>query len=591
VAEELAFVRGEEQRPAIELAQTAGVVQECGPDEKVAPQSRVELNRVPAQGRHRDGVLEEPAGIGVMRVRCGRQNTETRAKVGVSDEPAHELVEPRMRDLGGQELEEAVQLLEVSARLGHECRGICLGRLEGAHFELEAVAEPLHAPEDAHGVAFSEALVEEVDVAPDARVDPSTRIDELEREVGAPATRAQALLTGDRVGALDDPVLSELRYRHGPILGPPSAASLARMALVKPFRALRYAAGAAGPLDELVSPPYDVISAALHDELLARNPYNAVRLVRPDDPEEAARLLKAWQADGTLVREAEPAVWLSEEEFTGPNKEHSTRRGLIARVALEPYHRGIVLPHERSFPKPRRGRLRLLRATCTKLSPILLLHEGPGPDVQPSGPPDLEATLDGVTTRLWRLDSAAAEVVRPPLVIADGHHRYEAALRFHEEEGSEETAHVLAALVSASDPGLVILPTHRVAASAPEDLPGRNGLVDLRKALEDFAGLPRDRAGFVLVRREGATVVESGGAALDTALVDELPLEGVRYTANAEEAEAAVASGAAEAAFIVRPPTIEQVKEFARAGELMPQKSTYFYPKLASGLLFSPFDE
>jgi uncharacterized protein (DUF1015 family) len=363
------------------------------------------------------------------------------------------------------------------------------------------------------------------------------------------------------------------------------------MPLVKPFRALRYAAGAAGPLDELVSPPYDVISPELNDELLARSPYNAVRLARPDDPREAARLLKEWQADRILIREEEPAVWLSEEEFAGPESQRSTRRGLVARVALEPYDRGIVLPHERSFPKPRRGRLRLLQATRTKLSPILLLHEGPGPDARPTRPPDLEATLDGVTTRLWRLDPAAAEIVRPPLVIADGHHRYEAALRFHEEDGSEETAHVLAALVSMTDPGLVILPTHRVAASAPADLPGHNGLVDLRTALEDFAGLPRDRAGFVLVRPEGATVVESSGAALDTALVDALPLEGVRYTANAEEAEDAVASGAAEAAFIVRPPTIEQVKEFARAGKLMPQKSTYFYPKLASGLLFSPFDE
>lgn len=363
------------------------------------------------------------------------------------------------------------------------------------------------------------------------------------------------------------------------------------MALVKPFRALRYAAGAAGSLDQLVSPPYDVISPSLHDQLLARSPYNAVRLARPDDPEEAARLLKEWQADGILVREEEPAVWLSEEEFAGADGERSTRRGLVARVALEPYARGIVLPHERSFPKPRRGRLRLLQATRTKLSPILMLHEGPGPDVHPSGPPDLEATLDGVTTRLWRLDRSASEVVRPPLVIADGHHRYEAALRFHEEDGTEETAHVLATLVSASDPGLVILPTHRVAASAPSDLPGSNGLVDLDRALEDFAGLPRDHAGFVLVRAEGATVVESSRAALDTALVDELPLEGVKYTADAEEAEDAVASGAAEAAFIVRAPTIEQVKDFARAGELMPQKSTYFYPKLASGLLFSPFDE
>jgi uncharacterized protein (DUF1015 family) len=360
------------------------------------------------------------------------------------------------------------------------------------------------------------------------------------------------------------------------------------MALVKPFRALRYAEGAAGPLDALVSPPYDVISPELHERLLAASPHNSVRLVRPDDPEEAARLLREWQADGTLVREDEPAVWLLEEEYPSPDGSRCTRRGLVARVALEPYERGVVLPHERSFPKPREGRLRLLRATHAKLSPILLLHDGPSPEASPDGPADLQATLNGVTTRLWRLDPGAASLIRAPLVIADGHHRYEAALRFHEEEGSEETAHVLAALVSTSDPGLAILPTHRIASGAP---PSADGAQEVNEALRALAALPRDRAGFVLIRPEGATLVESDAAALDTALVDELGLEGVRYTADAEEAQRAVATGAAGAAFIVRPPTIQQVEAFARAGERMPQKSTYFYPKLAAGLLFSPFDE
>src|SRR5439155_1105746 len=182
----------------------------------------------------------------------------------------------------------------------------------------------------------------------------------------------------------------------------------------------------------------------------------------------------------------------------------------------------------------------------------------------------LEATLAGVTTRLWRLDPDAAEGIRAPLVIADGHHRYEAALRFHEEDGSEETAHVLAALVSTSDPGLTILPTHRIAASAP---PALDGAKDVDEALREFAAAPRSTAGFVMIRREGATLVQSPAALLDTALVDELELEGVRFTANVEEAERAVVSGAAEAAFIVRPPTIEQVEAFARAGERMPPKS------------------
>jgi uncharacterized protein (DUF1015 family) len=362
------------------------------------------------------------------------------------------------------------------------------------------------------------------------------------------------------------------------------------MPLVKPFRALRYAAGDEGPLDALVSPPYDVISPALHERLLAASPYNAVRLIRPDDPKEAARLLAEWQTEGILIREEEPAVWLLEEDFLGSDDLAKTRRSLVARAVLEPYERGVVLPHERSFPKPRRGRLRLLEATRTKLSPILLLHDGSGPPRPPARPPDLEATLAGVTSRLWRLDANAAARIEPPLVIADGHHRYEAALRFHEEDGSEETAHVLAALVSTSDPGLTIFPTHRVADSARIRIQ-TDGSKDVAEALEELAALPRARAGFVMIGPAGATVVESAGAWLDTELVDDLDLEGVRYTADAEEAERAVAAGEAAAAFIVRPPTIEQVEAFARAGERMPEKSTYFFPKLAGGLLFSPFDE
>src|SRR5919109_4016065 len=272
------------------------------------------------------------------------------------------------------------------------------------------------------------------------------------------------------------------------------------MPLVKPFRALRYGE-AAGSLDALVAPPYDVISPEDHERLLAASRYNAVRLVRTDEPDEAARLLEEWRAAGILMREDETAVWLLEEDFEGPDDLRRTRRSLVARAALEPYERRIVLPHERSFPKPREGRLRLLRATRTKLSPILLLHDGPEPPPAPERPPDLEATLADVTSRLWRLDPAVAEEIRPPLVIADGHHRYEAALRFHEEDGSEETAHVLAAFASTRDPSLTIFPTHRVSSSAPAAV---NGTKEVAEALAALAALPLGQAGYVLVRPEGA---------------------------------------------------------------------------------------
>jgi uncharacterized protein (DUF1015 family) len=366
------------------------------------------------------------------------------------------------------------------------------------------------------------------------------------------------------------------------------------MALVKPFRALRYAVGAAGPLDDLVSPPYDVVSAELQARLLAESPYNAIRLVRPEDPEEAARLLEEWKRDGILVREDEPAVWLLEEDFVGPDGVARTRRSLVARTALEPYERGVVLPHERSFPKPRRGRLRLLEATRTKLSPILQLHDGPGPLAAPDRVPDLEATLDGVKSRLWRLPPDSAAGIDPPLVIADGHHRYEAALAFHQEDGMEETAHVLAALVSATDPGLTIFPTHRVSSTPAPDLDGSFELIPVAgvaDALETLDELPRDRAAFALLRQDGAVVARAEEAGLDTAVVDRFALQGVRFTPSAEEAARAVATGDAGSAFLVRAPTVEQVEALARAGERMPEKSTYFYPKLAAGLLFAPFDE
>jgi uncharacterized protein (DUF1015 family) len=369
--------------------------------------------------------------------------------------------------------------------------------------------------------------------------------------------------------------------------------------LLKPFRALRYDEAAAGPLDGLVAPPYDVITPEARDRLLARSPWNAVRLVRPDDPEEAARALAEWQERGVLVREERPAVWLLEEEFTGPDGVRRTRRGVVARVRLRPYDDGVVLPHEGTFSAPKAARLRLLRATHVKPSPIFLLHHGASPAPVTSEPPTLLAGLDGVTSRLWRVDDPGEaervlEGVEGPLLIADGHHRYESALAFHEEEGSEETAHVLAVLVGLGDEGLEIFPTHRLTAGAVPALDGeltQTPAASPEEAAVSLAELGRDHPAFVLLRPEGAALVEGGGRALDTELVDSLPLSEVGYTASAAEAERAVAEGAASAAFLVRPPTVQQVEEFARAGLRMPPKSTYFFPKLTSGLLVSPFDE
>ena len=368
---------------------------------------------------------------------------------------------------------------------------------------------------------------------------------------------------------------------------------------LKPFRALRYDPETVGPLDAVVSPPHDVVTPDRREALVTASPYNAVRLLSPESPEEAARLLDAWRDEGAVVREAEPAVWILEETFPGVDGGTRTRRGLVARVELTPYSAGEVLPHERTFARQKDARLELLRAVHTKLSPIFLVHEGATPGI-PEREPDVEATLDGVTSRLWRVTGAEAIEealgrVEGRLLIADGHHRYETALAFHQEDGTVESGFVLAALVSRDDDGLEILPTHRLVSGEVPALDGTFRLTEIEPSADAgsaaLAGLPRDHPAFVLLRKDSAQLAEGQGAELDTAVIDRLPLGDVRYTPSAVAAEEAVRSGRADAAFLVRAPTMEQVANVAGAGELLPEKTTYFFPKLTSGLVFSPFDE
>lgn len=375
--------------------------------------------------------------------------------------------------------------------------------------------------------------------------------------------------------------------------------------LVKPFRALRFDPAIAGPLDDLVAPPWDVISPERLQELVDRSPHNVVRLIRPHESELAARRLRDWADAGVLVREERPAVWRSEEEFVGPDGVPRIRHGLVARVRLEPYENGVVLPHERIFAGPAESRLRVLRATRAKLSPVLMLHDGP-PAPPAEREPDVIAHLDGTTTRLWRIDDAdaieaALATVRPPLVIADGHHRYDAARRFHEAEPTEETGYVMASLVSHEDPGLTIFPTHRLVAGAVPVLNGSFRLSpvdgDAAAGLDRLGTLARERAAFVLVKPGEVVLAELAAesddplARLDVSALDRLALENVSFTPFLREVEDAVASGRATAAFLVRAPSVAEVQSIARAGQTMPEKSTYFFPKLATGLLFSPFDE
>jgi len=342
------------------------------------------------------------------------------------------------------------------------------------------------------------------------------------------------------------------------------------MAEIRPFRALRYDEAKTGPLETLVAPPYDVISPEERDEYLARSPYNVVHLTLPDSEEQAARDLRDWRRRGVLTRDDDPVFWALSQTYTGPDGVERTRDGYVVSLRIEPYDRGVVLPHERTHAGPKEGRLRLLRATRTQLEPIFLLHDGELAEI-PDREPDLEVAGD----RLWRL-AEGPDVSDLQLLIADGHHRYETALAFHEEDGTEASAWMMVVLVSTREEGLTIFPTHRVA-----------------QHVDGVRGTPIDEPGPELpgvVLYRGGRYELLDGDGLDVEIVDRVAPEGVTYTPDRADAVATVDRGAAEAAFLLRPTRIEDVFAVARRGEVMPQKSTYFFPKLTSGLLFHPLD-
>jgi uncharacterized protein (DUF1015 family) len=373
------------------------------------------------------------------------------------------------------------------------------------------------------------------------------------------------------------------------------------VAEIRPFRAVRYDEARAGPIASLLALPYDVIGPVDRERYLDASPYNVVRLIVPDSARAAARLFSEWLREGVLVQEDEDAIWWLRQDYEGPDGVQRTRQGLVASLRVEPYETGVVRPHERTYPEPKRSQLQLLRAVRASLSPILLLYDDPDSRARKAlephavGAPVFEAVDGTSVNRIWRVtdEQAVREAVEAlreqSLVIADGHHRYETALSFHEEEGSEASAYTMAVLANTHGEGLTIFPTHRVYSEL-----STNGDFEVRRpfsapldALKELEQLPRDHPAFVLYERGATWIVEAPGErVVDAAVVDRLAADGVRYTPRAEEAVGLVDSGNAQAACLLRAPTIEQVTAAARAGETMPQKSTYFYPKLLSGLLF-----
>jgi uncharacterized protein (DUF1015 family) len=417
------------------------------------------------------------------------------------------------------------------------------------------------------------------------------------------------------------------------------------VAEVLPLQGVHYDLGEVGSLADVVAPPYDVIDEGQRAELAGRSPYNVVELDLPRDAdggdpyEHAAELLGRWTEEGALTRDGDPQLWALEQDYTAPDGSRLTRRGFLARVKLAPYGEGIR-PHERTQPGPKEDRLRLTRATRHNLSPIFALH--PGDAWQ-----HLEATLgggpwgevtdaDGTTHRIWRVgDTAvhqaiAAELEPGELLIADGHHRYETSLAYQREVGAGGDAdYVLMALVSLEDPGLTVFPTHRLLQARTDDPDALEGtlrgavseifeveqvpVADLDPAGAEGVGVfgfmeSRFERCFRIRLKDEQRLAEALGGhsdayrTLDAAILEELILKGIvgmttediaakrgiGYTPHIAEVFKKLNSGDYQAGFVLRATPVDQVRAVAAAGETMPPKSTYFFPKLLTGVAFNP---
>lgn len=421
-----------------------------------------------------------------------------------------------------------------------------------------------------------------------------------------------------------------------------------------PFQGLRYDASRVN-LESVVAPPYDVIAPDLQARLYERDPYNVVRLIlsRDADPyASAAGSLAQWQKDGILVRDASPAVYVLHQTFDGPQGVEVTRKGFVILCRLEEFESRVILPHEKTHSGPKEDRLNLLKATQTNLSQILCLYSDPAKEVDrilnghSRRTPDADVVYEEVRNRVWvvtdqQVAHHIAESLRnKQILIADGHHRYETALAYRAARKAANPGHtgresynfIMMFLTNVEDEGLVIYPTHRVIHS----LPSFDASDFLKRAEDYFIVRSFEEEGLLLsaltsssgpsfavhLPGERSCVLLSLKPVLlpDRLITEDLPAEvkqldvtilhsvifrdilgmslkaqeekrNLEFVRDAGDAVRMVRSGSAQLAFLMNAPNIAQVRAVARAGHTMPQKSTYFYPKLLSGLVMNPLAE
>jgi uncharacterized protein (DUF1015 family) len=429
------------------------------------------------------------------------------------------------------------------------------------------------------------------------------------------------------------------------------------MADIRAFRAYRYDLGRVGALGDVVAPPYDVIDEALQQQLYDRSPYNVIRLILnkelPSDNDvenrytRSARCLHDWQRDDILVQDSARSLYVYHQQYESEGERH-TRRGFLARVRLEPFGQGNIFPHEETMPGPKADRLKLFRATGMNLSPVFGMFPDPEGAVQSQLDAAVKRALPleavdhlGVVSQLWpvhdqHVTSAVTSLLSPrPIFIADGHHRYETGLRYLEErraagEGLDPESppnFILMMLVSMSDPGLLILPTHRLISGLPDITADK-----LAKALASHflvetigKGEGAARQAWQRIQADGSQELLGFGTVADGVwqiarfhspeVIAELAaqhspawrglsvsilhvlvlnrlLTGAgqpqcRFVHLLKEVTDAVSARSCQLAALVPPATMGHVEAIAGNREKMPPKSTYFYPKLLSGLVFN----